>query len=635
MKKYLSMAAALTVVLALTGCGAKNAVFDAADGGSATTAAGSPSVDAPTASRAEYKSKDIGGVGARPSGVEGDTYGGAAVKDIGGVGVREDKAYDDGAAVDEALDAEFAAAADFAEAVPSEAVHGINDMIVDDDYPIIDEPQITPQAGLLTGGEWNDNSHWADWQELFSKRDDWEEYRGVWKDKTNYRLAVTVTKDGKPFQGAKVSCKGGQSAITDNHGMAYLFFDDMVTFDLTVESGGKIVGAMNIDWVDPKTDLTFHYDIKENVSSPISKKLDLMIMCDTTGSMGDELEYLKEELSDVVTRIKSENANIPVRTSVNFYRDTEDEYEVREFPFSENLDDVVNAIGEQSADGGGDFPEAVHTALKSAVDNDWDEDSVKVMFLVLDAPPHEDAQIIDQVNKLVSQFAEKGIRIVPVASSGIDKSTEYLLRSMAFRTGGTYTFLTDDSGIGGGHIEATVGAYNVEKLNDMMVRIVNDYLEDDETTVTDEQGIVEDSGLTQQSSEENSTEQSSTEESSYDPDNENGGPMVNGHADVTHILMGQDFAISLNSPQAGELLKWLDTLKLTEVDELPDVDGGEAFDITFSEGFTEPEHQIYIIHSSTEHYLRKGEQLYSVNNPSEPPIDTSTETLIEYPALDN
>ena len=98
------------------------------------------------------------------------------------------------------------------------------------------------------------------------------------------------------------------------------------------------------------------------------------------------------------------------------------------------------------------------------------------MFLVLDAPPHDDPQIIDRVNSLVAQAAEQGIRIIPIASSGIDKSTEYLLRTMAFTTGGTYTFLTNDSGIGGDHIEATVGAYNVERLNDMMVRIVNGYL---------------------------------------------------------------------------------------------------------------------------------------------------------------
>ena len=72
--------------------------------------------------------------------------------------------------------------------------------------------------------------------------------------------------------------------------------------------------------------------------------------------------------------------------------------------------------------------------------------------------------------------AQKGIRIVPVAASGVDKSCEFLLRSMAFMTGGTYAFLTDDSGIGYGHTEPTVGSYEVEKLNDMMVRICNKYL---------------------------------------------------------------------------------------------------------------------------------------------------------------
>ena len=99
------------------------------------------------------------------------------------------------------------------------------------------------------------------------------------------------------------------------------------------------------------------------------------------------------------------------------------------------------------------------------------------MFLVLDAPPHDDPQVIAETVEHIREAAEKGIRIVPVAASGVDKSCEYLLRSMAIMTGGTYVFLTDDSGIGGGHIEPTIGSCEVEKLNDMMVRIVSGYLE--------------------------------------------------------------------------------------------------------------------------------------------------------------
>lgn len=72
--------------------------------------------------------------------------------------------------------------------------------------------------------------------------------------------------------------------------------------------------------------------------------------------MGDELEYLVCELEDVVTRIRSENANVPTRISVNFYRDEGDEYVVREYPFTTDLAAAVTAISEQTADGGGDTP---------------------------------------------------------------------------------------------------------------------------------------------------------------------------------------------------------------------------------------------------------------------------------------
>ena len=42
-------------------------------------------------------------------------------------------------------------------------------------------------------------------------------------------------------------------------------------------------------------------------------------------------------------------------------------------------------------------------------------------------------------------------------------------------TGGTYTFLTDDSGVGNSHLEPTVGDYEVEYLNDCNIRITSEY----------------------------------------------------------------------------------------------------------------------------------------------------------------
>ena len=68
-----------------------------------------------------------------------------------------------------------------------------------------------------------------------------------------------------------------------------------------------------------------------------------------------------------------------------------------------------------------------------------------------------------------------GVRIIPVTASGIDKSAEYLMRSLALATNGTYTFITNHSGIGGHHIEPSTDSYKVELLNNLLVRLIRDY----------------------------------------------------------------------------------------------------------------------------------------------------------------
>lgn len=433
MKKFLSSTAIILAAITLAGCSAANTGF----GGAASGEGGGTNIVSPS-----FKGTDIGGTGVHAG--SGDRL--------------TEEVYDGSADI---------------------VAGGTPGAVTTDDYAPVEiiTPDPTgpePQAGMLTGGEWNDNSHWADWDALYASHSDWRSYKSTWKSPIDNRISVKVTANGEPVEGARVSCNSAIcSAVTDNKGMAYLFYTAIngKTDEITVEYNGHTTA---LDGVMGNADLECEL---ADVTAQKLSKLDFMIMCDTTGSMGDELEYLKAELEDIVRKVSSRNANTEIRTSVNFYRDEGDEYVVRQFPFTSDIEQSLDAIGKQSSGGGEDFPEAVHTALDSAINNhDWDENSVKIMFLVLDAPPHEDEQIISEVNIHVREAAEKGIRIVPIASSGVDKSTEYLLRTMAFTTGGTYTFLTDDSGIGGSHIEPTVGAYNVEKLSDMMVRIVNSYL---------------------------------------------------------------------------------------------------------------------------------------------------------------
>jgi hypothetical protein len=69
-----------------------------------------------------------------------------------------------------------------------------------------------------------------------------------------------------------------------------------------------------------------------------------------------------------------------------------------------------------------------------------------------------------------------GIHVIPLACSGTDKSTEFLLRSIALATNGTYAFLTDHSGVGNKHIEPTTDKYSIELLNSLLQRIIGQYL---------------------------------------------------------------------------------------------------------------------------------------------------------------
>ncbi|MBQ9383092.1 MAG: VWA domain-containing protein [Ruminiclostridium sp.] len=353
------------------------------------------------------------------------------------------------------------------------------DWIDDDIIPPVYEP-VQARAGLLTAGEWRDNGNYAFWKSLFGQRDDWKELMDEWGVSTLRRVAVRVTdKNGAPASGLTVKLMSGSSelwrAVTDSRGEAFLF----AGLGLNGEAPDKVTvsspsGDVSAKVPENYTETDKAIELEVGKEAAMRMQLDLMFMIDTTGSMGDELTYLQKELEDVIKRV-NDATQADIQLSVNFYRDEGDEYVVRPFEFTSDINTALKQLSAQCSDGGGDYPEAVIKALDNAVnDHQWRSDSEKLMFLVLDAPPHLDDGKQNYA-RLVKAFAEKGIRVIPVASSGVDTATEYLLRSIALGTGGTYTFLTNDSGIGNSHLEPTIGKYEVEKLNDLLVRVISDY----------------------------------------------------------------------------------------------------------------------------------------------------------------
>ncbi len=199
--------------------------------------------------------------------------------------------------------------------------------------------------------------------------------------------------------------------------------------------------------------------------------LDFAIVLDTTGSMGDEIQYLKAEMKGIAQAVHDKFPQVNQRYGLVLYKDDGDEYVTRHFDFTASLDDFRKDLGAQSAGGGGDYPEAVHRGLEDALQLRWKEgNAARVLFLIGDAPPH--AQHMGRTMTAVNNLRKKGVSVYPVACSGYDDAAEFVFRGAALVTGAQFLFLTDDSGVGNAHGEPHIPFYHVQKLDQTMVRMI-------------------------------------------------------------------------------------------------------------------------------------------------------------------
>ena len=338
-------------------------------------------------------------------------------------------------------------------------------------------------AGKLTAGSILDFGKWRLWKEMsvgqflsISKI-----YRFHFAEGKRFVVQV-ASSSGIPVIDAPVALmRNGVkvwSARTDNTGKAELWFNAFVEglengkFSAEANAFGKTYKAQSLS--PAENGINF---ITADGPCSISDQLDVAFVVDATGSMGDEIHYLKKDLDTFIKTISMRSKEINLRLGSVFYRDQGDEYVYRISPFSSNTTITDNFIIDQAANGGGDYPEAMEVALGQAVNNmAWSSQArARIIFFMLDAPCHQDQGVIDSLHRYIALAAEKGIRIVPIACSGTDKNTEFIMRSAALLTNGKYLFLTNHSGIGNSHIEPSTDIYSVRSLLDEMLAVTTEF----------------------------------------------------------------------------------------------------------------------------------------------------------------
>jgi hypothetical protein len=345
------------------------------------------------------------------------------------------------------------------------------------------ESDIKP--GQLTASELNDFSKWELWQDI--EKNDLKYFSDIWGIYPQLRYAVQVrAKDGSAVADAVVKLVNSEGILlwqarTDNTGKAELW-NNLIT---TVKSKKlKLVVDYNNEeytYQSPNLIKKGINVLKLPVECRTPDNIDIAFVVDATGSMGDEMQYLKAELLDIIDDVEGSNPGLSCRTSSVFYRDWNDEYVTRGSGFTTDISTTLSFIKDQEANNGGDYEEAVEEGLGQAIDSlHWSDNArARILFLLLDAPPHARPHEIEKIQACTRDAARKGIRIVPIIASGDvssrSSSLEYLMRSIALATNGTYVFLTDHSKIGGQHAKPVTDQYDVEFLNKLIKRLIQQY----------------------------------------------------------------------------------------------------------------------------------------------------------------
>ncbi|MYA61889.1 MAG: VWA domain-containing protein [Dehalococcoidia bacterium] len=333
-----------------------------------------------------------------------------------------------------------------------------------------------PQVMSLTAGKIDDNERWDEYLQYCS------EYEGpvVHDLDVSERYIITVRgANDRPVPNASVTVLTDDVELfrgqTYANGQTVFFprmYEDGANIDIFEVSVEKDSLSESLEFARNET-AEWVVELDTDELSIDAVPLDVLFLLDATGSMSDEIGQIKTTMLSISERISALPSEPDLRFGMVTYRDRGDDFVTRTYPFETDVQKFVHSIRGVEANGGDDDPESLNEALHVALnDLEWREgDAIRLVFLIVDAPPHLDYE--DDYDYAVEMLdaAGRGMKIFPIASSGLDMQGEYIFRQIALHTMGRFIFILYD--------ESTphdVDQYSVENLDDLIVELVEEEL---------------------------------------------------------------------------------------------------------------------------------------------------------------
>jgi Mg-chelatase subunit ChlD len=183
--------------------------------------------------------------------------------------------------------------------------------------------------------------------------------------------------------------------------------------------------------------------------SPKKPRIEVCFVLDTTGSMGGLIEGAKQKIWSIANEMVSAKPTPELKLGLIGYRDRGDDYVVKSFKLTDDIDSIYGNLRAFQAGGGGDTPESVNEALAEAINKmPWSEDRsvLKIIFLVGDAPPHMDYAEGPKYPELCRIAAKKDLIINTIQCGGIAETTP-IWQEMAKLSEGRYVAIAQSGNV--------------------------------------------------------------------------------------------------------------------------------------------------------------------------------------------
>ena len=178
-------------------------------------------------------------------------------------------------------------------------------------------------------------------------------------------------------------------------------------------------------------------------------RIEVCFVLDTTGSMGGLIEGAKQKIWSIANEMISAQPTPQLKLGLIGYRDRGDEYVVKSFSLTDDIDAIYGHLREFQAAGGGDTPESVNEALAEAIHKmPWSSDNkvLKIIFLVGDAPPHMDYPNSPKYPDLCRDAAKKDL-IINTIQCGEMAETKPIWQEIAKLSEGSYVGISQSGNV--------------------------------------------------------------------------------------------------------------------------------------------------------------------------------------------